>query len=842
MTNPQFFSILKLALRELRGGIGHFKIFLLCLVLGVTTIAGVGAVTDAVRISILDQGRALLAGDIELRLFQRSASAQELAYLQASGELATIMRLRGMAHNPVSGQRLLAEIKAIDTAYPFYGTLRLSQNGDYATLFGNVDNVWGAAVDPGLAERLGVAIGDRITIGEGHFQIRAFILNEPDRSNEGLLLGPTIMVASSSIAQTHLIQPGSLYYTHYKLKFPEGTDIGAWQTLLDQKFPSAGWQIRDREGASPGVRRFVDNMGMFLALIGLIALVIGGVGVGNAVAHYMQNKTPTIATFKILGADAQTIFFIYLTQVVLFAVAAIALGLTLGLASTLSVLEVIKTVFPVPVAFHFSAAPLATAALYGLSVTLIFSLWPLAQAKNLPPNRILRVTVAGAAVRPPTRFIVIIAALGLLTTAGALWISPWRELAGFFVGGIALVVVALRLAGFLISQLARRLPHMRLPWLRLAVANLYRPGAATNAAVLSLGLALTLFVLVVQTAINFSDRLGRQAPDQAPAFFMIDVQKSQVDALEDQARAATWFEQIRLLPSLRGQITHIRKIPVDKIRVAPDSAWVLRGDRVLTYLSDIPQGNSIAAGRWWPRDYSGPPLVSFAAEEAAGLGLKVGDTITISILGRPVTAKIANLRTIDWATLDLNFTVIFAPGTLEKAPHTFIGSLRVANGQEEKAHRAITDAFPTITVIRSKEVLTSVNNVLLQIKTAVEATSALALLTGIIVVAGALAAGYRFRLYDSVILKTLGATRQTLVLALLAEYCLLGLITGLLALGFGSLAAWLVIAQGMNIEFVFHPRAAVLTVGLALLITTSCGAAGIWRILGARPLSALREL
>lgn len=836
------YSIAKIALRELRGAVGHFKIFLICLVLGVTTIVGVGAVTEAVRISILDQGRTLLAGDVEVRLFQRAASAEELAFLQTSGELSQIVRLRGMAHNPTSGQRLLAEIKAVDTAYPFYGELRLSQTGSYATLFGNADGAWGAAVDPGLAERLGVAVGDRITIGEGNFQIRAFILNEPDRSNEGLLLGPTIIVASSSVAQTHLIQPGSLYYTHYKLKFPEGANLEAWQTSLNQTFPSAGWQIRDREGSSPGVRRFVDNMGMFLALIGLIALVIGGVGVGNAVAHYMQSKNLTIATLKILGADSQTIFLIYLTQVVMFTVIAIAVGLTLGLASTLSVLEFIKTIFPVPVAFHFSWTPLTTAALFAFSMTLMFSLWPLARAKRYPPNQILRTTVADVPARPHAKFILVIAALGLTTTAGAVWLSPWREMAGFFVGGLTLVLAALRLAGFVTVRLARRLPHVRQPWLRLAIANLHRPGSATGSAVLSLGLALTLFVLVVLTGTNFSDRLGQQAPHQAPAFFIIDVQKSQVHELEKRARASEWFEQIRLVPSLRGQITHINNTPAEKIKVASDSAWVLRGDRVLTYLADVPKGNRVVVGQWWSRDYSGPPLVSFAAEEAEGLGLKIGDTLTINILGRSVVARVANLRTVDWGTLDLNFTVIFSPGTLETAPHTFIGSLRVADGQEERAHRALTDAFPNITVIRTKEVLTSVNSILLQIKTAVEATSALAILTGIIVVGGALAAGYRFRLYDSVILKTLGATRHSLVMVFLAEYFCLGLITGALALGFGTLAAWLVVSLGMNMEFVFYPKTALLTILIALLITVVCGTAGTWRILGTRPLSALREL
>ncbi|HXV73628.1 MAG TPA: ABC transporter permease, partial [Sphingomonadales bacterium] len=308
MNSIGFPFALRIALRELRGGLKGFRVFLACLVLGVAAIAGVGVVTEAARTSIAGQGRALLAGDVEVRLFQRAATPEELLFFHASGEVAEVLRLRGIARNPVSGERMLAEIKAVDGAYPFYGTLKLSRAGGYDALFGKADGAWGAAVDPNLAQRLKAGVGDIVEIGEARFQIRALIENEPDRSNEGFLLGPTILVAGPGIPETRLIQPGSLYYTHYKLKLPPTVDIAAWQDSLNAAFPSAGWQVRDREGSSPGVRRFVENMGMFLALVGLMALVVGGVGVGNAVGNYMQGKTPVIATLKILGADSGTIF------------------------------------------------------------------------------------------------------------------------------------------------------------------------------------------------------------------------------------------------------------------------------------------------------------------------------------------------------------------------------------------------------------------------------------------------------------------------------------------------------------------------------------------------------
>jgi putative ABC transport system permease protein len=842
MSGNTFSIALKIALRELRGGLMGFRVFLACLILGVGTIAGVGLVTGAARDSIAEQGRSLLAGDVEVRLFQRAATPDERAYFEGAGEVSEVVRLRGMARNPASGERLLAEIKAVDEVYPFYGTLKLSKPGSFETLYGMRDGAWGAAVDPNLAERLQAKVGDVIEIGDARFQIRTLIENEPDRSNEGFLLGPTILTARVSIPDTHLLLPGSLYYTHYKIKLPPTTDLAAWQESLEAAFPEAGWQVRDREGSSPGLRRFVENMGMFLALVGLMALVVGGVGVGNAVGNYLQGKTGVIATLKILGADSKTVFAIYLAQVLMLTFAAIVAGLALGLGAAFASTELVKTVFPVPIAFSFAPLPLVTAALFGLAVALMFSLWPLAKAKNLPPTRLLRAVVSGRPAKPEWKFRLAVFALAAAAMAGAIAASPWKGMAAGFVAGAVAVLLVLRGAGAAVSRLAARLPHNRRPALRLAIANLHRPGAATGAVVVSLGLALTLFVLIGLSGANLSARINEQIPEQAPAFFIIDVQKTQVAAFEAAARAVPGFEELRLVPSLRGRITALKGVPAEQAEVDPGSAWVLRGDRVLTYLADIPKGNSIASGAWWPRDYSGPPLVSFAAEEAAGLGLAVGDTLTVNILGRPVEAKIANLRNLDWGTMDLNFTVVFAPGTLEEAPHTFIASLRVADGAEEAAHRLLTDAFPNITVIRMKEILTSIDRTLVQIRAAVDATGALAIVAGILVLGGALAAGYRFRLYDAVILKMLGAVRADVAKAFLLEFALLGLITGLLALAFGTLAAYLVVAKVMEMEFTLFPGTAAATVLGALAITVVFGLFSTWRALGARPLQVLREL
>lgn len=831
----------RLALRELRGGVTGFRVFLACLILGVGTIAAVGTLTNAVQTSLHDQGRALLAGDVEVRMFQREATSEERAFFENSGEVSEVTRLRAMVRGEVSGERMLSELKAVDAAYPLYGDLRLAPSGAYQEMFGERNGLWGLVSDPNLAERLKVEVGDTLRIGNLTFELRALIENEPDRSNEGFLLGPTILVAKEVVPLTGLIQPGSLYYQHYKIRLPVETDITVWREQLIGAFPEARWRVRDRQGSAPGVRRFVERMGMFLSLVSLMALVVGGVGVGNAVGNYMRGKTPVIATLKILGASSKTVFHTYLVQILLFSLFAILAGLLAGVGGAFIVVKLISGALPVEVAFTVSGFALVIAAFYGVCISLIFSLWPLAIAKKVPPVRLLRDLVSAEKIVPDLRYRLYVIALMGLVMAMAILLSPYRGLAAGFVLGTAVIIFMLRFAGKGVARLATFLPRPKQPALRLAISNLHRPGAATGAVVMSLGLGLTLFTMVILIDKNFSSRLNEQIPDQAPAFFMIDIQKDQVEEFRRTAESLKGVSDLRLVPSLRGRIVSLNGIPANEITPHPAAAWVLNGDRVLTYSEDLPETNTLAAGEWWPADYQGPPLVSFAAEEAGGLGLSVGDTITVNVLGRNITSTVANLRNFEWGAMNFNFVMVFDPGALKAAPHTFMASMKAEDGTENQVHRAMTDAFPNVTAIRMKEILTSIDNILVQIRAAVNYTGALAIIAGVLVLSGALAAGYRFRVYDSVIMKILGAVRRDILKAFVFEYLLLGLVTGVMALVFGGIASYLVIVHVMEMEFTLFPGAAAATVLGSLVITLLFGLLNTWKALGEKPAKILRQ-
>lgn len=831
---------LRIALRELRGGLSGFRIFLACLILGVAAIAGVGSLTKAINTGLEEEGRILLGGDVGVRILRRAATAEELAFFEQSGEVSQSVRLRAMGRAEKSGERTLVEVKAVDGLYPLYGGLELVPAIGRSEAFANKNSRWGAAIPANLADRLEANIGDQLRVGDVSFEVRSILEREPDRSNEGIQWGPTVMIDLAALPQTHLIQPGSMVFYHYKIRLAGGADIDNWLNDLNEAFPEANWRVRTRKNSSPGVRNFVDRMGMFLVLVGLSALVVGGVGVGNAVRAYMDQKVETIATFKILGGTGDMIFRIYLLQVMILAVVGVVAGLGVGVLVPPLLAGFLSEQIPVAPRFEVFPEPIITAAVYGFLITLAFTIWPLAKARDLPAALLFRSLVAPVRRLPRWRYIFMVALSGLIVAGLAVGLSDLKQLAIGFVIGAALSFLILRLAGWLIQAVARRLPRPKKAILRMALANLHRPGAATGPVVLSIGLGLTLFASIALVEGNLSQRIQDQIPDQAPAFFMIDIQKNQVDSFRTISAGLEGLNELRIVPSLRGTITEIDGVPSAEVKAAPEARWVISGDRNLTYSETIPQGNSIVAGEWWPADYSGPPLVSFSAEEARGLGIEVGDSLKVNILGREIEATVANLRELEWGTLSFNFVVVFAPGTLETAPHTYMASIKIAPEEEQAAHRTLTDAFPNVTAIRMKEILDTVNDILSQIAVAVRATAAVAILAGIFVLAGALAAGHRHRIYDAVVMKVLGAERRDILKAFVYEYVGLGLITGVVALGLGSFIGRFVVTNVLELKFVFLPLPMILTILLSIAVTVLFGLLGTWQALGAKPNRILR--
>jgi putative ABC transport system permease protein len=834
------FYAFRLARRELRGGIQGLGVFLGCLVLGVTAIAAIGSIAASVTAAIKADARDLLGGDAEARLAYRPADPKEREFLEQSGSVSEIATMRAMARTEDGTRRSLIELKAVDAAYPLYGAVDLSPAQSLDLALAARDGSYGAAVDSAILGRLGLAIGDRMRIGEAVLQIRATIVREPDAAAGGLILGPRVLISAQALGETELIRPGALVTYHYRLRLRPGVDAAAWGNSARAAFPEAGWQIRSFGEASPSLQRLIDRVGLFLSLVGLTALLVGGVGIGNAIGNYIAGKTTTIATLKCLGASNRVVFAAYLLEVLMLAVLGIGVALLLGALAPVAVSPLLAGVLPVSVRFAIHPAPLVLAALFGLLTTLAFSLWPLAGIGQVSAGALFRDRVDRARRSIPSGVIGATAALGIGLAALAVFTAHDRKVALWFVAGAIAAFALFRAAGGAILWVARRLGRPRQPVLRLALANLHRPGAPTAQIVLSLGIGLTVLVAVALVEANLSREVATRMPAEAPAFYFIDIQPDQLAGFAGLVRGTPGarFDQV---PMMRGRITRLNGVTVEDAAVAPEAQWALRSDRGLTYAAQLPQGSRLAAGTWWPPDYQGPPLVSFDETLARGMGLEVGDTLTVNLLGREITATIANLRSIDWERLGINFALVFAPGTLENAPQTRLAAVYLPQTEEDDLARAVTERFPNISAIHVREALAAVDRIIGMIGNAVRLTALVTVAAGALVLGGAVAAGNQRRIYDAVVLKVLGGTRGMITRAFLVEHGITGALAALVAGALGTVAAYFLVTRLMKTDWVFLPAPLLWTVGLATLLTALLGFAGTWRALRVKPARYLRN-
>ncbi|MAO90609.1 MAG: glycosyl transferase family 1 [Rhodospirillaceae bacterium] len=834
----------RIARRELRGGLKGFRVFVACLALGVAAIAGVGSLASAIEAGLKADGRVLLGGDIDLRLTHVAAAPNKLEWLRANSEqVSQVVEMRAMAIRADGTDRHLIELKTVDEAYPLYGKLVL-EDGVSLNELDKRDGAWGLIAAPQLVERMGLSKGDRLKIGEATFDLRGTFLSEPDKGTQAFDLGPRVFIPRAALAETQLEQPGSLIRYHYRIALAPGTDVAAWTEQLNTTFPGAGWRVRALDDAAPNIQRFVDRVGLFLTLVGLTALLVGGVGVGNAVRAFLNQRTATIATLKCLGASSSTIFSIYMLQVGALAIVGIIAGLIIGGAGPALIIPLLADRLPVEARMGLYPFPLILAAAFGLLTTLVFALWPLAKASNLPAATLFRDLLNPVMGRPGPRMAIALSLCAIALVGLAVLTADQPLVALAFCGGAVGTLLAFRAAASGAMTLARRLPRARNIRIALAVANLHRPGAPTASVVVSLGLGLTVLIAVAMIEGNLSKQVSETFRGEAPGFYFIDIQPDQIDDFRTDLDNFNGLDRYDTVPMLRGRITALAGVPVEQIEPPSEVAWILRGDRGITWSRTPPiQGSEIVEGDWWPEDYSDASrtLVSFDAEAAELLNLKIGDKITVNVLGREIEAEISNLRDIDWTTLGINFVMIFSPGVIESAPQMYIATAYLPADREVALEQELTDQFPNVSAIRVKEVLEGVDKILKDLGTAVTAIAGIAILAGILVLAGAVAAGHNRRIYESVVLKVLGATRRDILIAYLLEFGLLGLMTAVIAGVVGGIAAYVVIEFVMQAEWIFVPEAAALTVVVALIATVSMGFVGTWSALGKKAAPLMRN-
>lgn len=829
--------VFRLAWRETRGAWRHFGYFFACITLGVSALVGVGSFADSLERTVARSAKSLMGGDVEIRSTQPLSGAAATLVPSLGAGFVEITRVRELVAMAQAGARdtQIVELKAVEPGYPFYGALVTDPAHPLPALIGDGR----ALVHESLLARLGLRVGDRLRVGTADFTISGVILKEPDRAVGVFSLGPRVLVAATDLERTGLIRPGSRVRYRTLFRLPEGQDAQAFRDRLAQALPAAQ-RVTTYSQAQPGLRRFWDQLTMYLGLTGLVALMVGGIGVAVSVSAFVKEKRAAIATLKSLGAGWRPLLAAYLLQTALLGLGGSLVGALLGSLVQPLLAPALTRLLPIELTLSFSPRAVLGGLAMGVGVTLLYALWPLLQIRRVPPALILRSEIEPRlrGGRPWAAAIPIVGGLAAL----ALWQAGSWKIGALFAGGLAAALLLLALGARAVIALARRV-RWRSPAWRQGAANLHRPGSHAGPVLISLGLAVMLVVSIALLERNLRTQLVDRSPGTAPAFFFIDIQPDQAEPFARLVGGHGATAPPELIPVVRSRLAAVNGTPVatgQKNRL--EDAWYLTREYVLTWAKEPPGHNTVVAGRWWtPEEAAREPLISVEDEIARQLGVGLGDTLTFDIQGVPVSARVTSLRHVEWRSFTSNFFVIFSPGALEGAPTTFIATVSVRPQREGALQSAVVTAFPNVTAIPVREVLERVTAVLDQIALAVRLVAAFSIGAGLIVMAGALAITRQQRLYQSVILKALGATRGFVSRVFAVEYALLGAAAGVAGSVLAAGLAWAVLRFAFDVPWQWAPVTLLVGVlaatGLALLV----GFLGTRRLLGRPPLGVLRS-
>jgi putative ABC transport system permease protein len=835
----------RLAARELRSGVRGFRIFLACLALGVGAIAAAGSVAEAFRQGLGSQAREILGGDLAVTQRLRPFTPAERAVFERAGATAYAASAEAMAQAP-SGERRLVELRGVSDAYPLAGRVELGGGARLADALRPEGGASGAAVEAPLLRRLGLKLGDHFLVGNAVLVARAILIAEPDRLARGFALGPRVLTRLDVLQAGGFLDPGLPFGETARIALRAGTPLAgakaALRASLRRAEPGGGFRVSDRTDATPGLHRLIDELEYFLGFIGLASLVAGGLGVFGAVSAHLEARKPVIAVLKALGAEGPLVRDVYLIQVGLLAFVGVAIGLVIGAVTPLVLGAFVQSSLPVPALFALYPWPLAKAGAFGLLAAAAFSLGPLARARATPPAALFRRQLAGRVGVGVETIGAGLAAMALAALAVAT--APTPLAAAIMIGGAAAAFAALwglGAAGATVAGRARNATHGA--W-RIGLANLAGPGSAARTAAPAIGLGVALLSAVVLIQSSLLAQVTQAAPRSAPSLVFSGLPADQGPAFDADVAAAFGRRLTRetylRAPFASGRIVAVRRLPVERARIDAGDRWAYDNDISLSAIGPEPFNSGVVRGRWWPPDYSGPPLVAVAMDAAKGAALKVGDTITLEVLGRRIDARVAALRKIDFAGFGANVPLVLDPAALAGAALRNVAIARATPAEERRATAALGRAFPSVTVISVREALATAADIFDRLALAIRGAASVAALAGLLVLAGAIAARAQARAREAAILKVLGASVGQILGAYAVEYGAVGLIAGVAGVALGYAAAWPVVVQ------VFGAAWSVDWTGVAALVLGSAAVAAGGGLLAAlaalsrRPAPTLR--
>jgi putative ABC transport system permease protein len=839
---------LRTAWRATRGAWRHFLAFFACIALGVAALVSVGTFAASLDRALAGEAKALTGGDVELRSARPPdpAARGALERLRAEGATTTAVReLAAMARNPANGASLLVELKAVEAAYPLYGRVTTAPSRALGDLLGDGGS---ALVERSLLERLGLAVGDPFLLGTARFTIAGVIDREPDRASSFVALGPRVMIAARALEATGLVGYGSRVRYRILVRLPAATSPRTAVEALEHAIPDPSVRVTAFDNARPGLRRFFSQLATYLGLVGLASLLVGGIGVASSVVTFVRRQLVTVAVLKCLGAESRMVLAAFLLQVFALGLVGSLAGAAFGVLMQPVLVRAVQPFAPFALEAGWDGWTIGRGLLMGTLTALLCALWPLLAVREVPPSLVLRRGLEAAAWRAPRPWgaaLPIVAGL----TALAFWQAGSFRLGAIFVGAAlaALAVLAAFSQGLI--RLVRRLPPPRggLAW-RQGLAGLRRPGGHAVQVVLALGTGTMLLVAVALLEASLRRQIAFERKREAPSFFFIDVQPDQREPFGRLVTAASGGVAPVLTPIVRGRLKAIDGTPVThalieaKKAAAPDTVWYFAREYVLTSAAEPPPGTAITRGRWWTAaEAARRPRVSLEEAAAKHLGVSVGGTLAFDVQGVTVEAEVMSLRKVDWQSLTTNFFAILSHGALDGAPVTYMATVRVPASAETRLQDHVVAAYPNVTAIPVRAVLERVATVLAEIGLAIRLIALFSIAVGTTVMASTLVATRYQRLYETVILKTLGATRATVACAFAVEYACLGVAAGLGGTLLASALAWAVLTFVLDVPWTLEPGLLAWGVAGTTAGALAVGGLGTFRLLGQSPLAVLRE-
>ncbi len=838
-------NILKIATREIRGGIKGFRVFLICLALGSMALATINSIKKSIDVGLNEKGVEVLGGDISIKLTYRFATENEIKFIKInSSSFTETTDFRSMAvvvENDKIVDSTLIQVKGIDDKYPLYGKILLDPEMDLTDALEKKNNAYGVIVTKPLLARLDLEIGDRIKIGDNFFEIRAQILKEPDAGSNTFSFAPRVITYNTGLIESDLLGSGTMFDTNYRLVAPE-MELETIKQAAAKLFKESGMRWRDSTNATPGIDRFVERLSSFLLLIGMAGLAIGGIGVALSVTVYLETKRSTIAVFKTLGASDSTIFTVYFLIILVLAVAGSVIGAILGALLPIFLEPLMAPKFPIPVIFSFYYQPILQAIFYGILTAIIFSLWPLGRMLKNNVTSLLRNFVSQTILLPDLRYqlftaitlLVLILVFSLRSPQPLVSISVFSGIAVSLLGLLAMA----KCIKALCSIFSKRKIFKKNLKIHLALSSLGGPNNEIALTMLSVGLGLVVLATIGQMDNNLRKNINNDLTERAPTFFLIDIQPQQLSPLENSMLNIGQISEFSSAPMLRGVISHINGIPAKEF--AGDH-WAIRGDRGLTYSKTPPRNSSIIEGQWWDPNYEGEPLISFAKEEALEMGLSLGDKITVNVLGRDLVGTIKNFRNVNFATMRINFLMVFNPSALNKAPHSYIATVFSKERSERDLLKIIGKDYPNVTAISMQDTLSRVTETLTTIAAITRWSSGMTIVIGFVVLVGVAVATENKRRYEACLLKTLGASNPQILISFTLRSAIVGAGAGLMAILVSNLATWLILTGFMNSQFRFNLNTALIIVVIGIMTNVCAGLIFSWRPLSASISQTLRH-